>query len=145
MTNPTEAYGKTVKLGSDPRELEGTLLIRAASQLQKHRDNWDPRSKELGPALQFNRQIWTIFASAVTDDSSELPVEIRQNLANLALFVFKQTVAVQASSDPQKLDSLININRQIAAGLFQKPNLSSQAAPATQASPTGQPPQATIG
>ena len=56
----------------------------------------------------------------MTDAESELPIEVRQNLANLAVFVFKQTLAVQTSSDPAKLDSLININRQIAAGLFQK-------------------------
>ncbi|MEQ9143886.1 MAG: flagellar biosynthesis regulator FlaF [Parvibaculaceae bacterium] len=121
MANPAEAYGKTIKLGSDPREVEATLLIRAASRLQKHRDNWDPRAPDLLPALQYNRQIWSIFASAVTDEKSELPIDIRQNLANLAIFVFKQTINVQTSSDPQKLDSLININRQIAAGLFQKP------------------------
>ena len=143
MTNPTDAYGKTVKLGSDPRELEATLLIRAASRLQKHRDNWDPRSKDLSPALQFNRQIWTIFASAVTDSSNELPLDIRQNLANLSLFVFKQTVALQASLDPQKLESLININRQIAAGLFQKPNLSQQAPSAAQSPQVGHTPQLT--
>jgi len=121
MVNPAEAYGQTVKLGGDPRELEATILIRAASRLQKLKDDWQPRSPDVLPALQYNRQIWTIFASSVTDGSSELPTDIRQNLANLALFVFKQTLAVQTSSDPQKLDSLININRQIAAGLFQKP------------------------
>ncbi len=123
MSNPAQAYGNMAKLGNDPRELEANLLLRAASQLQKLRDNWEPRSKDLLPALHFNRQLWSIFATSVTGGDSELPVEIRQNLANLALFVFKQTLEVQTSSDPQKLDSLININRQIAAGLFQKPTV----------------------
>jgi len=121
MANPAQAYGKMAKLGSDPRELEANLLLRAASQLQKVRDNWEPRSKDILPALHFNRQLWSIFATSVTGGDSELPLDIRQNLANLSLFVFKQTLEVQTSSDPQKLDSLININRQIAAGLFQKP------------------------
>ncbi len=121
MSNPAQAYGNMAKLGNDPRELEANLLLRAASQLQKLRDNWEPRSKEILPALHFNRQLWSIFATSVTGGDSELPLEIRQNLANLSLFVFKQTLEVQTSSDPQKLDSLININRQIAAGLFQKP------------------------
>ncbi len=85
MANPAEAYGQTVKLGSDPRELEGTLLIRAASRLKKLQDDWEPRAPDLLPALQFNRQIWTIFATSVTDGESELPTEIRQNIANLAL------------------------------------------------------------
>ncbi len=121
MANPAQAYGKMAKLGNDPRELEANLLLRAASQLQKVKDNWEPRSKDILPALQFNRQLWSIFATSVTGGDSELPLDIRQNLANLSLFVFKQTLEVQTSSDPQKLDSLININRQIAAGLFQKP------------------------
>ena len=120
MANPAEAYGKMMRHGSDPQELEGTLLIKAAAKLQKHRDNWDERSPDLLPSLQYNRKLWSIFAAAVTDAESELPIEVRQNLANLAVFVFKQTLAVQTSSDPAKLDSLININRQIAAGLFQK-------------------------
>jgi flagellar protein FlaF len=122
MANPAQAYGKMAKLGNDPRELEANLLLRAASQLQKIRDNWEPRSKDILPALHFNRQLWSIFATSVTGGDSELPLDIRQNLANLSLFVFKQTLEVQTSSDPQKLDSLININRQIAAGLFQKPS-----------------------
>ncbi len=121
MANPAQAYGKMAKLGNDPRELEANLLLRAASQLQKLRDNWEPRSKDILPALHFNRQLWSIFATSVTGGDSELPIDIRQNLANLSIFVFKQTLEVQSSSDPQKLDSLININRQIAAGLFQKP------------------------
>lgn len=121
MANPAQAYGKMAKLGNDPRELEANLLLRAASQLQKVRDNWEPRSKDILPALHFNRQLWSIFATSVTGGDSELPREIRENLANLSLFIFKQTLEVQTSSDPQKLDSLININRQIAAGLFQKP------------------------
>jgi len=129
MVNAAEAYGQTVKLGGDGRELEATILIRAASRLQKLKDDWQPRSPDVLPALQYNRQIWTIFASSVTDESSELPADIRQNLANLALFVFKQTLAVQTSSDPQKLDSLININRQIAAGLFQKPTVQNAIVP----------------
>lgn len=120
MANPAEAYGKMMRHGGDPRELEGTLLIKAAAKLQKHRDNWEESYPDLLASLQYNRKLWSIFAAAVTDKESQLPHEIRQNLANLAVFVFKQTLNVQTSSDPAKLDALININRQIAAGLFQK-------------------------
>ena len=122
MSNAAQAYGATVKLGSDPREIEATILIRAASQLQRQKDNWEPRSKDLSEALRYNRQIWSIFAASVTEETNQLPADIKQNLANLALFVFKHTMSIQAEPAPEKLDSLININRQIAAGLFQKPD-----------------------
>ena len=122
MSNPAEAYGKAAKNGPiDPRELEASLLIKAASQLQRIRENWEPNHSELDPALTYNRKLWTVFAATACETEHPLPREIKQNIANLALFIFKQTAAIQASPAPEKLDSLININRQIAAGLYQKP------------------------
>jgi len=47
-----------------------------------------------------------------------LPAGVRQNVANLGLFVFKQTLAIQADPKPETLGSLININRELAAGLL---------------------------
>ena len=43
---------------------------------------------------------------------------VRQNVANLGLFVLKQTVATLANPRPENLGSLININRELAAGLL---------------------------
>jgi flagellar protein FlaF len=43
--------------------------------------------------------------------------EIRQNVANLGLFVLKHTLTVIANPKPESLGSLININRELAAGL----------------------------
>jgi flagellar protein FlaF len=47
-----------------------------------------------------------------------LPAPIRQNVANLGLFVFNHTLAIQADPKPESLGSLININRELAAGLL---------------------------
>ncbi len=44
-------------------------------------------------------------------------VPLRENIANLGLFVMKQTMTIQAEPSPNKLTVLININREIAAGL----------------------------
>jgi flagellar protein FlaF len=49
-----------------------------------------------------------------------LPVGLRQNVANLGIFVFKQTLAILADPKPEKLDSLIRINRELAAGLIER-------------------------
>jgi len=57
----------------------------------------------------------------VTESESQLPKEIRQIIANLGIFVFKRTIEIQSTPAPEMLDVLININRQIAAGLMQKP------------------------
>jgi len=82
------------------------------------RDDWDsiPRL-ELANALQFNRRLWTVFMTSVTREDSPLPIDVRQNVANLGIFVMKQSLSLQAEPVASKLDVLININRQLAAGL----------------------------
>ena len=112
------AYQKTGQQTTSPRDLEANLLSRSASTLQRMRDDWDsiPRL-ELNNALQFNRRLWTVFMTSVTRDDSPLPVDVRQNVANLGIFVMKQSLSVQAAPAAEKLDVLININRQLAAGL----------------------------
>jgi flagellar protein FlaF len=55
-------------------------------------------------------------SAAETNDNPQ-PMEIRQNIANIAVFVLKQTVEMQLNPDPAKLKPLIDINCNIAAGL----------------------------
>jgi flagellar biosynthesis activator protein FlaF len=71
--------------------------------------------------LRYNRRLWVILVSAVTSSDNPLPVQVRQNVANLGLFVFNETVELTAQPDLVKLESLIDINRQIAAGLLSQP------------------------
>ena len=44
-------------------------------------------------------------------------IEVRQNIANIGVFVMNQTVEMQLNPDPAKLKSLIDINCNLAAGL----------------------------
>ncbi|ODN70770.1 flagellar biosynthesis regulator FlaF [Methylobrevis pamukkalensis] len=46
-----------------------------------------------------------------------LPADIKQNVANLGVFIFNHTMKTLIRPEPGKLTTLININRQIAAGL----------------------------
>lgn len=122
MHNPAEAYGRTANMTvSDPREFEGSLLIKAASKLQTAKDTCAKLDPTLTEALLYNRKLWSIFATSVVEHDDGLPKEIRENIANLSIFVFKQTSAITSQPTPGKLDTLININRQIAAGLFARP------------------------
>lgn len=121
MQNPASAYGKTARIVSNPREHEANLLTKAAQQLQAVKDPFNPRSDEFRDALTYNRKLWSIFAGSVSGGDNPLPHQIRENIANLGVFILKHTVSIQASPAPEKLDVLININREIAAGLYQKP------------------------
>ena len=62
----------------------------------------------------------SILATSATNPENPLPVGLRQNVANLGIFVFKQTLAILADPKPEKLDSLIRINRELAAGLIER-------------------------
>jgi flagellar biosynthesis activator protein FlaF len=59
--------------------------------------------------------------SSVTDPANPLPKPIRQNVANLGLFVFERTIATLANPQPDALAPLIRINRELAAGLRGSP------------------------
>jgi flagellar biosynthesis activator protein FlaF len=121
QNSAARAYQQVGKQTVSPRVLEANLLSRAATQLQIVRDNWDTKRYELKDALLFNRKLWNIFLTSVTGEESKLPDKLRENIANLGLFVMKQTVSMQDNPVPQKLDSLININRELAAGLRAMP------------------------
>jgi flagellar biosynthesis activator protein FlaF len=116
-----EAYQKVARQTASPRDLEANLLSRAAARFQRIKDDWDQGRDDLFLALQFNRRLWSIFLSSVTRSDSILPPELRHNVANLGIFVMKHSLAVQVDPAAQKLDVLININRNLAAGLRASP------------------------
>lgn len=111
------AYQQTAQRTVNPRDLEANLLAKSAVQLQRIRDNWEDQQADLDKALTFNRKLWSIFIQAVSRDENPLPQPIKQNIANIGVFVMKHTIAVLARPAPEKLDTLIQINREIAAGL----------------------------
>jgi len=117
MRSAAQAYGSVAKQIASPRELEADLLLKAASRLQAVKDDWDSAKGQIGEALLYNRKLWTIFLTSVTGPENPLPTEIRQNVANLGLFVMKQTLSALANPQPEQLSSLININCELAAGL----------------------------
>jgi flagellar protein FlaF len=108
---------------SSPREVEANLLLEAAAQLQSVHDTWDGSAGKarLDEALLFNRKLWSVFLTEMTDSGNPMPKALRQNVANLGLFVMNQTVSVMSDPRPERLSSLIKINRELAAGLLGKP------------------------
>lgn len=115
------AYRKVTQQTASPRDLEANLLIRCAARLQRIRETWPENFDDLEAALTENRKIWSIFLQSVTKDDHPLPAPVRQNVANLGIFVMGQTYELMMAAQPEKLDALININRQISAGLRAAP------------------------
>jgi flagellar biosynthesis activator protein FlaF len=118
MQSAAQTYGTVAKQIVGPRELEADLLLRAASRLQTIHDSWDTRRSELDDALLYNRKLWSIFLTSVTESDHPLPVAVRQNVANLGLYVMNQTLSMMSTPRREQLNSLININRELAAGLL---------------------------
>ena len=115
-----QAYQQTTKVVESPRERESALLMKAAAGLQRVKDEWEIGTREeLKTALTFNRKLWTIFMTSVTRADSPLPHEVRQNIANLGLFILNETreILLEIDPAPQRLDILVRLNRQIATGL----------------------------
>ena len=120
MQNGFNAYAaaaKTAQSVVSPRELEASLLIKAATRLQSIADDWTARGGDLDDALTYNRRLWTLLVSAVIAEDNPLPVGIKTNILSLANFVFNRSFQIIADPQPQGLGALIGINREIAAGL----------------------------
>ena len=118
MHHATKAYGAIAKQTASPRKLEADLLLDAAARLQAVRDRWDEKHSELEAALTNNRRLWSIFLTSATSAENPLPADLRQNVANLGIFIFNETLSIQANPRPEALVPLISINRELAAGLL---------------------------
>ncbi|MBX2833421.1 MAG: flagellar biosynthesis regulator FlaF [Micavibrio sp.] len=136
--NPHNPYAKAAgaygdhaqKHTPDQRELEARVLLKSARTLSMLQEKWDERGKDdLDVALQYNRQIWMMFYdTALENREGDRPNDLRSNIVNLANFVFKRELEVRAKPEREKLDILININKEIAAGLITKQKAAEQEA-----------------
>lgn len=121
MHDSAMAYAQTATATLSGRDLEAQLLLRAAARLSAVQEGWPQTSDDLSPALMFNRKLWTIFATSATRPDNPLPNKIKNNIANLALFIFTHQFEIEKKPAPEKLRALISINREIATGLRAKP------------------------
>ncbi len=119
MQNRTQAYAKIAQATGSPRELEAQLLMRAAAKLQAIKDASSRQDGEVVSAIRYNRRLWLVFASSIGKPENPLPSEIKRNVANLANFIVNHSMKLESDSShaQDRVGILININREIAAGL----------------------------
>ena len=125
------AYGKNqtaqVVSTGNSRDTDARALLSCASRLNDAKTlmESDLKSKEnlqlYCEAIRHNQRLWTIFQVALSDPENLLPEHLKITLLNLSAYIDKTSFRAIGKYMPDLLDSLISINRTIAAGLSKKP------------------------
>jgi len=124
------AYNTHQRSEESVRETEARALLSCASRLEAAREE-SCSQQEFYDALRHNQQLWTLFQSCLCESDNPLPRDLRGLLLNLSCYVDKVTFRALANNNRNLLRSLININRNIAAGLRQtQPQETATQAPA---------------
>lgn len=133
--NASNAYGTTAAT-TDQRSLEGKILLKSAMQLEqlatRLRNGEKASLEEIGEVLEYNQKLWTLFVSETMNEEHPLTQDIKNNIASLGIFVFNRTKDILIDTKPEKFGALVDINRNIAAGLMKQ---SGQPLPAEAAPP----------
>lgn len=118
-----DAYRTAQNTTVSGRDIEAAALTRCALMLADCQKNWTvpDRDEALADALRKNQMVWSILQSELIKDDNPLPIEIRNNLLTLSVFVDKRIIDVLAKPAPEKLKILIDINLNLAAGLRGSP------------------------
>lgn len=116
-SSAAQAYARTATFSASPRDIEAQALLKAANKLQDAINGNEPFSEKTRDALLFNRKLWTIFLSDAMRDENPQPRDVREKIANIGVFVLSQCTALQLAPRFEQFKSLIEINRNIAAGL----------------------------
>ena len=124
QANPFETYKAIDRAAMSGREIEAEVLTQAALKLKKCQADWDNpgRNEKLDEALKYNQLIWSVFQGDLTMHDNPLPRQLKQNLLTLSAFIDKRIFDTMAYPSPEKLNVIIDINSNIAAGLRQSPN-----------------------
>ena len=117
MTTAAQAYSRVSHTTASPREIEAQALLKAANKLQSVLSNWESAGELINEAVLFNRKLWSIFLGAAIDDNNPQTVDVRQRIADIGVFVMTRTAELQLDPKPELLPPLIEINRNLAAGL----------------------------
>jgi len=117
------AYKQVDKNTISGRETEARVLTEAAIQLKKCQESWESPDidAKLDQALRYNQKIWSLFQGELEREDNPLPGKLKVDILRLAAFIDKRIFEVMAFPAPEKLNIIININQNIAAGLRESP------------------------
>lgn len=108
-------YSNIPQAGS-PTNTEAWALIESARRLTESLRH-ENVAGAMRDALRLNWRLWTIFQADLSANE-DFPVGIRSNILSLCQFIDKYTVQALIDPQPRQIETLVNINRNIAAGLL---------------------------
>jgi flagellar biosynthesis activator protein FlaF len=114
-----EAYRTVQKTTMSGRELEASVLTKGALLLQQCQNAWDDHDRDarLADAVKYNQTIWSLFQCELSKPENPLPKKLREDILSLSLFIDKRLFEIMTHPAPEKLNAVININLNLAAGL----------------------------
>jgi flagellar protein FlaF len=118
-SSPLQTYESVDKKTMSGRETEAAVLTKAARKLKDCQNSWDAndRDEKLSEAFKFNQLVWSIFQGELKKEDNPLNRKLRADLLRLSAFVDRRIFETLAEPSPEKLNIVININNNIAAGL----------------------------
>ncbi len=137
MSNPYAASQQTALNTGAPQNVEAYALIELARRMAAAQGEPVDREAVLH-VVRTNWKLWTIIQASLVDPDCTVPTAIRENLLSLSNFVDRRSAELLSNPDASALTTLININRQIGAGLLGNPG---EGMTPANLEPTGQYPQ----
>lgn len=121
--NAIKEYVGIQKESMSGRELEASVLTKAGLMLKAVQENWDAPDREakMLEAIKFNQRVWSFFQAELSEPANPMPKKLREDILNLSLFIDKRFFEVMAYPTPEKLNIVVDINFNIAAGLRTNP------------------------
>ena len=119
LQNAVKSYQSVDKETMSGRETEARVLTQGALKLVDCQNNWDASNRQqcLDVALKYNQRIWSIFQVEMSKPDNPLPDQIKQNILQLSRFIDQRIFDTMAFPEKEKLNIIIKINQNIAAGL----------------------------
>ncbi|MEA2755372.1 MAG: flagellar biosynthesis activator protein FlaF [Aliidongia sp.] len=116
----TTGYAKQQTMAMENASPEQTLAWGLTTTARKMASASDPGATrdQILDAVRLNWRLWTIIQAEQADPDCATPKHIREGLLNLANFIDKRSIDLLAYPSAEKLETLIGINRNIAAGLL---------------------------
>ena len=116
-TTPARPTRRSPTETASPRELEASLLLKAAANCRRCTIRWSDKPAGLNDALAVQSPALDGVHRRRDARRQQVAAAVRSNLTKLGVFVMGETFSLMTKPKPDHLKSIIKINRGIAAGL----------------------------
>jgi flagellar protein FlaF len=116
-----QAYSRAQTMGDNPQETFARSLLEVARRMTDLQTPTSiPEEEAFDHVLVLNLRIWSAIASEMLDPRQTAPDDVKGNLLSLHRFIDNHTLDVLAERTREKLEILIQINRNLVAGMMPK-------------------------